>query len=148
MGWPSQPGRENGLGGPLGNKQILLNNNLSKDSPVESKSTTGQCRTKSGGNNGNSLRNSSDSLAFRVSTLEKPWFSRNNLGFRILVIRFLFACPPIFGGTDKISGCSSVVEHHVANVIVEGSIPFTRSFDLEYGTPSGVLFIFVGSGNR
>ena len=25
-------------------------------------------------------------------------------------------------------GCSSVVEHHVANVAVEGSTPFIRSF--------------------
>ena len=35
---------------------------------------------------------------------------------------------------QELRGCSSVVEHHVANVDVEGSTPFTRSFSFKDNT--------------
>lgn len=39
----------------------------------------------------------------------------------------LFHTDKILWNRDLSSGCSSVVEHHVANVVVVGSIPITRS---------------------
>ena len=50
--------------------------------------------------------------------------SKNHLHFKKSVAYYVIS--------KLISGRSSVVEHHVANVIVEGSTPFTRSIFLSH----------------
>ena len=53
----------------------------------------------------------------KIKKIEKK--SNFHLHFEKVVVHYALS--------KLISGRSSVVEHHVANVIVEGSTPFTRS---------------------
>ena len=58
----------------------------------------------------------------KIKKIEKK--SNFHLHFEKVVVHYALS--------KLISGRSSVVEHHVANVIVEGSTPFTRSIFLSF----------------
>ena len=68
----------------------------------------------------------------KIKKIEKK--SNFHLHFEKVVVHYALS--------KLISGRSSVVEHHVANVIVEGSTPFTRSIFCLFFNISFPVFLF------
>ena len=67
--------------------------------------------------------------SFQVSgLLETAIFDRSGQLTALENDCFATICPCPRLGTLPFAGVAQLVEHHVANVVVEGSSPFTRSF--------------------